>query len=86
MYEQIITLIKPYTNLPELPQEELVHLNLNNYGLDSISSINLVLDIETHFNIVYPDELLMFEDMNTLQKLVDAVTSIVNEQTTEGIK
>ena len=44
-----------------------------NYGLDSISAISLIIDIETLFGFEFDDDDLIFSKFNTLEKLLDIV-------------
>lgn len=51
--------------------------NLENLGLDSMSAINLLLNLEQTFEIVFPDEMLTAETFRTATTLQKAVESLV---------
>jgi acyl carrier protein len=49
------------------------NMSLKDLGLDSLASIDLLLELEDEFDVVFPDELLTektFENANTLWKIV----------------
>ncbi|MFC5404235.1 phosphopantetheine-binding protein [Cohnella soli] len=74
--KDIIQLLSSYVQLPELPEEELRFLDLQSYGLDSIKTITLILDIEEKFNLVFPDELLLFENLATPFQIMETIRKI----------
>ena len=48
-------------------------MSLKDLGLDSLASIDLLLELEDEFDVVFSDELLTektFENANTLWKIV----------------
>lgn len=52
---------------------------LDELGLDSLSAINLLLDLEETFNIVFPDTLLTADTFKTAARLEDVVRSLAND-------
>lgn len=53
------------------------HMDLINAGvMDSITFISIIVEIESHFNIEIPDDILLLENF----KSVDNVVSIVNNE------
>ena len=58
-------------NAPLPHDVELVEL-----GLDSMSAINLLVDIEDSLGIVIPDAMLTAENFKTFQSLLDMVDSV----------
>ena len=66
--EIISELLEMYENFDE--NENLVEL-----GMESVKFVELILQIEEHFNIQIPDEKLNFVDMNTLKNIVAVVES-----------
>lgn len=50
---------------------------LRELGLDSMSAVNLLLDIEATFGITFPDELLTGEVFRTVESLADSVERLV---------
>jgi acyl carrier protein len=49
-------------------------------GLDSLSAIDLLLDLEESFDIVFPDSMLNEETFRTAKTLHKAVSSLMNGQ------
>lgn len=79
MQEDIVTLLKKQIELPSLSDQEIENVNLEQYGLDSLKSISLILDIEEHFEIEFPDELLSFEHLATVRTICDTVATIIGK-------
>jgi acyl carrier protein len=50
---------------------------LSSVGVDSIRSIELLLDLESTFEIHFPDELLTPENFRTLDSLESIVTHVL---------
>jgi len=50
---------------------------LTKLGLDSMTSINLMLDLETSFNVMIPDEMLTAEVFATASSLRKALETLV---------
>lgn len=46
---------------------------INDLGLDSITFILVVVEIETHFNIEIPDEMLLPENFRCIDNIVSIV-------------
>ncbi|SFL80355.1 Phosphopantetheine attachment site [Paenibacillus sp. 1_12] len=46
---------------------------LASLGMDSFNSMNLVIEFETRFEIVFDDEELLFENFATLRSMVDRI-------------
>jgi acyl carrier protein len=57
----------------EIPADE----ELSKLGLDSMSAINLLLDVEQAFGIVIPDEMLTAETFHTQATLGAAISTLV---------
>lgn len=68
--EIICELLEMYENFDE--NENLVEL-----GMESVKFVELILQIEEHFNVQIPDEKLNFVDMNTLKNIVSVVESLL---------
>ncbi|MGI8666009.1 MAG: acyl carrier protein [Jatrophihabitans sp.] len=52
------------------------HARLRDLGLDSMSAIDLVLDLESEFDIVMPDDVLVAETFETVGSLSAALTAL----------
>jgi len=53
--------------------------NLEDLGLDSMSAVNLLLDLEDSFGISFPDELLSEETFRTASTLHSALQSLLGD-------
>lgn len=62
---------------PEQYDEELMQL-----GVDSISFIQIVVNLEDVFEIEIPDEKLLMEEMGTFNKIITVVTTVLNAKAT----
>jgi acyl carrier protein len=56
--------------------------DLRDLGLDSMGAIDLLLDLEQAFDVVFPDELLTDETFRSVRSLAAALQTLVDE--TEG--
>jgi len=64
--ESVLSLVKDNTDLRE-------------YGLDSISSIELIVMIEDEFNISVEDDDLLIDNFNTLEKIMLLLEKYTNK-------
>ena len=58
-------------------KETIMNIGLNddlkNLGMNSIGYIKLMIQVESSFNIEFDEEAYIFENMNTLNKLIDYI-------------
>jgi|GEM_PF-6202496 len=66
-------LVRPHLRLIEENEEIVESRSLSEAGLDSMSSINLLLDIEDQIGVTIADELIEEDSFETLAKLADLV-------------
>ena len=66
-----VTTIKPESTLKDL-------------GIASLEAIELIFDIEEHFDITFPDQQGANFDTDTAQSLVDAVQKALDEKAATG--
>lgn len=66
-----IAVIKPESTLKDL-------------GVASLEAIELIFDIEEHFNITFPDQQGANFDSDTVQSLVDAVQGALDSKAAAG--
>ncbi|MEO6925931.1 MAG: phosphopantetheine-binding protein [Rhodanobacter sp.] len=66
-----VTTIKPESTLKDL-------------GIASLDAIELIFDIEEHFNINFPDQQGANFDSDTAQSMVDAVHKALDEKAASG--
>lgn len=64
--------VKPHLKFHEAGAVEPA-ADLGELGLDSLSTISLLLDVEDEFNIEIPEELLEDDTFSTLATLADVV-------------
>lgn len=65
-------------HLPHLPPDQplVPDLDLRAYGLDSLGTVNLLMDLEEAYHIEIPDELLTFEIFTSPATLWHAVAGL----------
>lgn len=47
------------------------------YGMDSLLYIRMIVDIEEYYSITYTDEMLDFESMSSIRKIVNTLENMV---------
>jgi acyl carrier protein len=57
---------------------------LKDLGVASLDAIEVIFDIEEHFNITFPDQQGANFDTDTAQSLVDAVQKALDEKAVAG--
>jgi acyl carrier protein len=57
---------------------------LKDLGIESLEAIELIFDIEEHFDITFPDQQGANFDSDTAQSLVNAVQSALDGKTAAG--
>lgn len=50
----------------------------DNYGIDSILIVNILVDIECEFDITIDSSILTYESFSTVGKIVDYVNGVLN--------
>jgi acyl carrier protein len=73
---EYLTLVREF--LPELAADEPLEpdVPLQQYGLDSMTSISLMLALEETLDLTFPEELLSPESFSTTATLWNTVTEI----------
>lgn len=67
-----------YGMFPEanLDKDMVEYMDLiQDIGMDSISYISIIVEIEAKFEIIVPDECLLMENFRNINKIVDIVTT-----------
>lgn len=54
-------------------------VNLLEYGIDSLQFIEFVVSIEEEFDIVIPDEVLLMDNISSLNGFITYIESIIKE-------
>ncbi len=55
--------------------------DLREYGMDSLNAIELVVVLEQEFEIQFPEEDLLVDNLCSIQKLAEIVTKLQQENT-----
>ncbi|AEY64970.1 acyl carrier protein [Clostridium sp. BNL1100] len=73
--EQIIAVIASALNIEtEQVNSISVDENLNRVGVDSVNFIEIIISLEDRLHIVFDDEELLLDNLNTLNKLEKVVS------------
>lgn len=54
-------------------------IDLLELGMDSITFIHIIVSIEEEFKCEIPDENLLLREMNTVNKITDAIASVLEK-------
>lgn len=54
--------------------------NLPDLGMDSITFIQIIVALEEKFECEIPDEKLLITEMDTVQKMIDVLQTLYDEQ------
>jgi acyl carrier protein len=81
--ETIINIIKSILDTSDDIKKDAV---IRNLGIDSIVFIQILVNIETQFNIEFPDEMLSINTMNTIDDMVETIRSFIRAGEEESIK
>jgi acyl carrier protein len=57
--------------------------NLIALGLDSMNTVQMLLDIEETFEITFPDDLLTYEVFTSLGTLMSAIQTLMEEKVSQ---
>lgn len=84
--QEVIELISELFKDKGFDVDILEHVNLiDGLEMDSITFISIVVEVEAHFNIEVPDDMLLFENF----KCVDDIVSVIEHELlkkSEGIE
>lgn len=59
--------------------------DLSQIGMDSITFIHVIVALEEEFNIEIPDEKLLISEMNTVSKIEDVISDVLNTKYSKEI-
>lgn len=68
--KKVLGILKDVLQLPEEPPYDS---NLVFYGLDSITAVNLIVDIESEFQIMFDNDDLLIDSFATVEKIVNMI-------------
>lgn len=77
--KEIVLEIINHSENVEISQEQLED-SLPELGMDSITFIQIVVALEEEFECEIPDEKLLITEMDTVQKMLDVLQSIYDNQ------
>jgi len=73
LIDSLRSLVRPHLRLVEEGEEITEDRSLSEAGLDSMSSINLLLDIEDRLGVTIADEEIEEDSFETLANLADLI-------------
>ena len=74
--EKLKSLVKKAANIDSSINIS-INENLNNLGIDSLSFISLIVDIEYEFNIVFDDDMLLLEKFRSINDLANYIKILI---------
>ena len=74
----VIEIVGKYVMLNN-EDENLYEQSLTNMGMESISFVRIIIDLEEQFEIEIPDELLIRSGLDTIQRITEVVFAIVKD-------
>lgn len=80
MERRLLNLVKNYLKYCDEGKEIDYDEDLKNLGLDSIASIQLLIEIEEEFDIVISDEYLTDSTFSTLSSIINVVNEILDSK------
>ena len=57
-------------------QKETIDVDLTEYILDSIQFISFIVELERELNIEFPDELLLYENIRSLNGFISLIENL----------
>ena len=75
--DELLVLLRPYLKYVQPSDHVTIDEDLVSSGLDSMGSIDLLLEIEEHFNIIIPDEQLVDETFATPRALWAVIKELI---------
>ena len=77
--EKLVNLLVATFPNVSFDKDALEYVNLiDDLGMDSITFVSIVVEIETIFDIIIPDDILMVENFNSLNNIVYIIEHISN--------
>ena len=77
--DEVTEIIKTAINLTEPIENISINTNLQSVGMDSISFIKIVVEIENYFDIEFPDEKLLITQAGTIRDLCNIILYVKGE-------
>ncbi|MCE5003509.1 acyl carrier protein [Staphylococcus pseudoxylosus] len=73
MDDNFVKLIKSKAQYFEIDKQDI---DLRNLGLDSLGTVELLLDLEEYYNVVFPDDLLIIHENITANIIWSVIQDI----------
>ena len=81
MKEKVIELVKQSLNLSQdFNETELVNSDLFAYGMDSITAIQLIIMLESEFDVEFEDEDLMLHTVQTVDTILNTLNKYIQNK------
>ena len=74
--QTIRALVAQHARLVVSPDEIAPHTNLYEVGLSSMTAVHLMVALEAHYDVEFPDDLLGRKTFESIQAIYDAVMSL----------
>lgn len=85
-YENIRkVIIESFEELGIYIDETEEDIDINEYGIDSILYISFIVSLEEKMKMVFPDELLLFENFSSINGFAGLVKELYDEQSNHDI-
>ncbi len=65
-------------------KEILLENTYDEIGLDSLTFINIIVNIETECKIIFEDQMLVYEENKKVMDLVDCVSQLIGKKAVEA--
>ena len=75
-YEQIVDCLN---EVGIIVDSKCVDIDLRDYDMDSLVFISFIVEVERKFNIIIPDEYLVYDNMQSLCGFTNLVESLMNK-------
>lgn len=77
--EEVRQIIKNNINKEIDIDSIFIDTNLETVGMDSIGFVKLIVDIESEFDIEFPDDKLLFAQAGTIRELCNIIETCVGD-------
>ncbi len=77
--ERVGEVLRRHLRFSEPDEGVPLDTDLRELGLDSLGAIDLLLDLEQTFQVVFPDELLTAETFRDARSIIRAVATLLRE-------
>lgn len=83
LVERVIGIINTCLSEETLTMEQYTE-DLSQYQIDSFVFIRIIVAIEEEFEIVFPDEVLIYANMNTIESICNEILLVQSEKSEKG--